>query len=213
MDLFFSCATSLFGASFRLFYRCKIYGTQYPYHGAAIIAPNHASFLDPPLISGFWPEETHFVARASLFKSRFSKWLFQKLHAHPVSGSSQNAQTMRLICQLLSEGQKVVIFPEGARSEHGELQPLKTGISMLALRMKCPIIPVYIHGTYDAWPKHSKWPKIGSKIACVFGKPIKVDSYLDLDKKEAQTALAKQVQLSIEELKKWYEAGAQGDVP
>ena len=95
MDLFFRLATSLFAASFRLFYRCHILREQYPYPGAALIAPNHTSFLDPPLISAFWPQETYFIARASLFKSSFSRWLFQKLHAHTVSGSAQNAQTMR----------------------------------------------------------------------------------------------------------------------
>lgn len=213
MDLFFRTVILGFYTGFRLFYRCRIYGTKNPYRGAAIIAPNHVSFLDPPLISAMWPEETHFLARATLFDTAFMGWLLPKLHSHPVTGSSQDIPSMRMICQLLKEGKKVVIFPEGNRSEDGQLQPIKLGMSMLALRMECPIIPVYIHGTYEAWPKHSKWPKVGSEIGCVFGRPISVSNYEGMSKKQAQEEMAKDVLQSIAKLKEWYEAGAQGEVP
>lgn len=213
MDLFFRCVTSSLYVCFRLFYQCQIYGTKNPYPGAAIIAPNHASFLDPPLIGAFWPEETHFLAKASLFEKWYMNWLLVKLHSHPVSGSAQDVQSMRMICQLLKEGKKVVIFPEGIRSEDGQLQPVKSGISMLALRMECPIIPVYIHGTYEAWPKHSRWPRGGSKIACIFGNPIFAANNEGLSKKAAQEAMALEVQTAIEKLKEWFENGAQGEVP
>lgn len=213
MDLFFRFAKFCFYAGFRLFYRCEIYGINYPYRGGAIIAPNHASFLDPPFICGFWPEETHYLARATLFDSGLMKWLLSKLNAHPVTGSAQDIQSMRLTCQLLEEGKKVVIFPEGIRSEDGQMQPIKSGMSMLALRAGCPIIPVYIQGTFEAWPRHSRWPKAGSKIACVFGKPVSAESFNDLPKKQAQAEMTKAVQTSIENLKQWYERGAQGEIP
>ncbi len=213
MDLFFRFAKFCFYAGFRLFYRCDIYGIEKPYRGGAIIAPNHASFLDPPLICAFWPEEMHFLARASLFNSRLMKWLLPKLHSHPVTGSAQDIQSMRMICQLLKGGNKVVIFPEGFRTEGGQMQPIKAGVSMLALRVGCPIIPVYINGTFEAWPKHSRWPKMNIKIACVFGKPIDSEAYQGMQKKQAQDEMAKALQLAIENLKTWYENGAQGEIP
>jgi len=215
MDYFFYFSIWGFRTAYRLFYHWETYGlNDRSYPGAAIIAPNHASFLDPPLIAAtFWPEETHFLARASLFNSWYMKWILEHLHSHPVTGSVHDIKTMRLVCELLKENKKVVIFPEGIRSEDGQLQSVKSGMSMLALRMNCPIIPVYIYGTYEAWPRHSKWPKGGSKIACVFGKPIYSESYAGLNKKQAQEELTKQVQLSIEKLKEWYQAGAKGDVP
>lgn len=182
--------------------------------GAAIITPNHTSFLDPPLIaSACWPEDTHFLARATLFKSWYMKWILEHLHSHPVTGSVQDVKTMRLICDLLKKNKKVVIFPEGIRSEDGQMQSVKSGMSMLALRMDCPIIPVYIYGTYEAWPRSSKWPKVGSKIACVFGHPIYPKNFALLNKKQAQEELSKQVQIAIEDLKTWYEAGATGQIP
>jgi 1-acyl-sn-glycerol-3-phosphate acyltransferase len=213
MDLFFRFAKFCFYAGFRLFYRCQVYGIGQPYRGGAIIAPNHASFLDPPLICAFWPEETNYLARASLFESWFMKWLLPKLHSHPVTGSAQDIQSMRMICHLLKEGNKVVIFPEGIRSEDGQMQPIKSGISMLALRVGCPIIPVYIHGTFEAWSKHSRWPKSGSNIACVFGNPIFTETFKAMPKKQAQDEMAKAVQTSIENLKIWYEQGAFGQIP
>lgn len=215
MDYFFYCAIWSFRAAYRLCYRWKIYGIEVEsYPGAAIIAPNHLSFLDPPLIAAsIWPEETHFLARATLFKKWYMKKILELLHSHPVTGTVQDIRTMRLVCDLLKANKKVVIFPEGIRSEDGQMQSVKSGMSMLAIRMKCPIIPVYIYGTYEAWPRHSRWPKTGSKIACVFGKPIYPETYANLDKKLAQEELTKQVQLAIEKLKEWYDAGATGEVP
>lgn len=213
MDLFFRFAKFCFKTGFRLFYKCEIYGIQSPYRGGAIIAPNHASFLDPPLICGFWPEETHYLARSSLFDSVIMKWLLPKLHSHPVTGSPQDIQSMRLICRLLKENNKVVIFPEGVRTEDGTMQPIKPGVSMLALRAECPIIPVYIQGTFEAWPKHNRLPKSGIKIICIFGRPIFTEAFKDKPKKQAQSEITKILQSSIENLKTWYDNGAQGEVP
>jgi 1-acyl-sn-glycerol-3-phosphate acyltransferase len=141
---------------FSLFYRLSVYGIDNPYHGKAIIAPNHASFFDPPLIGATWPEEVHFLARASLFRSWILRVIIKNLNAHPVHGTAQDIESFRLICQLLSEGNKVVIFPEGERTVTGSLMPIKSGTAMLALRMQCPIIPVYLKGTYEAWPRHKR---------------------------------------------------------
>lgn len=203
---------SLYGF-FRLFYRLSVYNAKNPIQGKAILAPNHASFLDPPLIGATWQEEIHFLARASLFRYWGWRNILFHLNAHPIHGTVQDIGSFRLICQLLNEGKKVVIFPEGERSITGELQTIKSGISMLALRMKCPIIPIYIDGTFEAWPKQSRWPKFGSSITCVFGNPIYPIFFSNMNKKQAQKILTEHVQQKIEELRIWLEAGAKGDLP
>lgn len=213
MDLFYRFATSCLYLGFRLFYRCQIYGNRHPCETGAIIAPNHVSFLDPPLIGAFWPADTHFLARASLFKPGFMGWVLPKMHSHPVQGTAQDIDSMRMVCQLIKEGNKVVIFPEGNRSEDGQLQPIKSGISMLAMRMNCPIIPVYIQGTYEAWPRQSRWPKPGKEIAVVVGNPIYPSKYLELKKKEGQEQLTQDVLRAIDSLRTWYQAGASGLIP
>lgn len=206
MKWFYRTTTFFLRGFFRLFYRSSIYGVQTPYQGKAILAPNHASFLDPPLIGAAWPEEVHFLARASLFRSRIWRMILTHLNAHPVQGTVQDLESFRLIRQLLEEDKKVVIFPEGERSTTGEMQTIKSGIAMLALRMQCPIIPVYIKGTFEAWPKHSRWPKFGSSIICIFGKPIFPQSSPNMTKKQMQELLTEQVQQQLEELRLWLES-------
>jgi 1-acyl-sn-glycerol-3-phosphate acyltransferase len=202
MTLIYRIATGLLRGFFRLCYHLSVEGIEDPYRGKAIIAPNHASFLDPPLISATWPEEVHFLARSTLFQPSSARIILSRLNAHPVDGSAQDVQSFRLICRLLKEDQKVVIFPEGERSITGKLQKIKPGIAMLAIRMQCPIIPVYIQGTFEAWPKQSRWPKFGSPILCVYGKPIFPPSALEnANKKEMQEQLTQQVQNQMEEMR------------
>jgi 1-acyl-sn-glycerol-3-phosphate acyltransferase len=213
MSIFYSLVTSSLRAYFCLFHRLRIYGTYPTPKGKAVIAPNHVSFFDPPLMGACWPEEIHFLARASLFHFSFFKYTLPRLNAHPVQGTAQDIQSFRTICQLLNEGKKVVLFPEGIRSPDGELQEFKTGVAMLALRTQSPIIPVYITGTFQAWPRQKRWPKIGPRIACVFGKPIFFEHTDSVNKKQAQENATLQVQKSIESLRLWFEAGAAGNPP
>lgn len=198
MTFFFWLSTLCFRVYFRLFYSLRIYGIDNIYKGGAIIAPNHTSFYDPPIICGSWPEETHYLARSTLFNKAFLRWLITRLNAHPVTGTAQDLQSFKVICELLNGNKKVVIFPEGERSDDGKLGEIKTGVAMLALRCHCPIIPAYIKGAYDVWPKQQKWPKLFGKITCVFGKPIFPDEFASLPKKEAQQAMSKSL---YEELK------------
>ncbi len=213
MGLLYRLTVTVLRGCFHTFYRYRVYGVHSPYKGCAILAPNHASFLDPPLIGAAWPEEVHFLARASLFDYKVSRWLLPRLNAHPLQEAAQDIQSFRTLCQLLSEGKKVVIFPEGARTSTGDLQPIKPGVAMLALRMQCPIIPVYLHGTFEAWPRHSKWPKLGPSLTCIFGKPIKVSSTKNKNKRQLQEELTRHLQQSLENLRLWFDAGAQGEPP
>lgn len=204
MNLIFWVTFYLLKIFFRIFYRVQVYGTEHIYKGGAILAPNHASFLDPPLISIAWPEHTYYLARSTLFRPRLFGWYLKVLHAYPVYGSAQDLSSFKMIQQLLEEQKKVVIFPEGIRSKDGTLVPIKTGVAMLALRAECPIIPVYIHGTFEAWPRDKKWPRLGGTLACVFGEPIFSETYTHMDKKQAREAMTEQVQQSILDLQNWY---------
>ena len=68
---------------------------------------------------------------------------------------------------------KVVVFPEGTRSDDGGLKPLRSGVAFLALQSRCPIIPCYVGGSYEAWPRSRKWPRLrGVRTYCRFGRPI-----------------------------------------
>jgi 1-acyl-sn-glycerol-3-phosphate acyltransferase len=213
MKLFYACVCSIFRGYFKLFHRHQIFGLEYVLPGRAIIAPNHASFLDPPIIALSWPEEIAFLARKSLFDVPLLGYLISHLNAYPVAGTHQDRTSIKLISELLENNKKVVIFPEGIRSVDGSITKVKSGIAMLAMRCHCPIIPAYIVGSYSIWNRHRLFPKIWGKTACVFGSPIFIQQFDCLDKKAAQEAISERVKESILSLKAWYEEGAQGIPP
>jgi len=213
MKYFYSFIHRLTKSLFNLFYHHKVYGKQHIPFGSCIIAPNHTSFFDPPLIGISCDEEISFLARGSLFHNHVLKKLISSLNSYPIRGTPQDSNSFKLIIHLLQENKKVVIFPEGQRSNDGRILPIKPGIGMLVARCPCPIIPVYIHGTYDAWPKTRKMPKLWGKTACVFGSPIYWEDYQDLPKKKAQEEISNAIQKSLKMLQVWYLNGTIGEPP
>lgn len=213
MNFFYWFTKSSFKVFFKVFYNHKIYGLEHFIKGRGIIAPNHTSFFDPPMIAASWPEDASFLARKTLFSSPFFGPMIRRLNSYPVNGTTQDLGSIKLVCQLLSENKKVVIFPEGIRSKDGNLGQIKSGIGMLAIRCQSPIIPVYISGCYDIWNRYQRFPKLSGKTACVFGTPIDWQKFSHLEKKEAQEKIAESISKAIEKLKTWYENGAKGSPP
>ncbi|MBS0615094.1 MAG: (d)CMP kinase [Verrucomicrobia bacterium] len=197
----------------KIFYRHKIYGLEHYYPRGAILAANHASFLDPPLVSISWPEEVHFLARGTLFKNKIFGKFISALNAHPVSGGASDIGVLKTIFGLLKEGKKVILFPEGTRSVDGELQPIKPGIGLILERTKAAVVPVYIHGSSRVWGKRRKLPKLWGKTTCVFGSPIRWESFEHLESKKAKEAVAEALTDALEALKAWLKAGARGIPP
>jgi 1-acyl-sn-glycerol-3-phosphate acyltransferase len=198
---------------FKILYRHKVYGREHFYSGAAIIAGNHSSYYDPPILAISWPEEVHFLAREGLFVNPFFGGFIRKLNAHPVSGEASDIGVFKLICSLLVQGKKVILFPEGKRGDTEQLDELKPGIALLVSRSNSAVIPAYIHGTFGIWNHFRKFPKLWGKTACVYGKPLLWSQFAHLDKRTAQKALTDQLGLSINALRQWYERGAKGTPP
>lgn len=174
MTLLYPIASRVFRFVYGLVYRNSVSFEFDPDEipGAAIIAPNHVSYLDPQLVCGAWPGRLHFFASDHLFKNRLFAWLLRGLQTHPIPKGKELA-TLRSALQLLREDKKVVLFPEGTRSPDGVLRQLRDGVAFLALQARCPIIPCYVHGAYDAWPRTRKCPVLfGIRTRCVFGSPI-----------------------------------------
>ncbi len=197
----------------KLFYRHKVYGLEHYYPRGAILAANHASFLDPPLVSISWPEEVHFLARGTLFKNKLFGKFISALNAHPVSGGASDVGVLKTIFGLLKDGKKVILFPEGTRSIDGDLQPIKPGIGLILERSRSAVIPVYIQGASKVWGRRHKLPKLWGKTICVFGSPIRWESFEHLESKKAKEAVAQELAASLEALKHWLRSGARGIPP
>jgi 1-acyl-sn-glycerol-3-phosphate acyltransferase len=196
----------------RCFYRHKIYGNEHIPTGGAMIASNHCSFLDPPLVGISCSDEIHYLARDTLFHFKPFGWLLSQLNTHPVQRGKGNLAALKMTMDMVREGKKVVIFPEGTRSSDGNLQPGQLGIGMLVQRTGCRIVPVYTHGTFEVWNNKRKFPKFFGHTACIFGTPIEyVES--EANKKEVQAEIVNTIMERIASLKRWYLEGAKGSPP
>ncbi len=193
------------GTYVRLFFGAKAYGsTAQDYPGGGLIASNHVSFLDPIIVGTTWKEDVHFLARDSLFKIPILGSCFTHFNVHPVARGELSLSAVKTICRLCKEGKKVILFPEGRRSDTDSFQKAKGGIGFLAMRAGVPVIPCYVHGSYDAWNRHQRFPSLSGTVACVFGKPIPFIPDPDQCKKKQQQLFADTIMLEIAKLKEWY---------
>ena len=192
---------------FKIFYHVKIYGKKNLPKGGALIAANHASYYDPPLLGvAIYPRHINYMARDSLFSHPIGGWFMRHLGCHPVKRGKGNAAIFKLIPELVKQGKLAVIFPEGTRTKDGNLQPGQPGAGLLVQRSHCPVVPTYIHGTYEAWNIHMKKARYKGKMSVTFGKPLTFEHLAHLDKKEQQKQIAKEIMDAIVVLKQEVES-------
>ncbi|MBI4850107.1 MAG: 1-acyl-sn-glycerol-3-phosphate acyltransferase [Nitrospirae bacterium] len=141
-----------------------------PLKGGAIIAANHVSYIDPPLLGAVTPRRATFMARKGLFELLWLNW-FIKHYAIPVNRERTQPSTIKETIRRLKGGELIAIFPEGRRSESGEMMKAKRGVGMIVSLSKVPVVPTLIAGSEDVLPVDAKWLRRG-KITVVFGKPI-----------------------------------------
>jgi 1-acyl-sn-glycerol-3-phosphate acyltransferase len=138
--------------------------------GPVLIASNHQSFLDPPLIGNLYKTEMVFFARKSLFKG-IGKWLYPQWNAIPVDQERPDMSSMKTVIRRLKEGWRVLVFPEGARTLDGEIGEAASGVGLIAAKAGVPIQPVRICGADKALPRGSGKIKM-ARITVKVGKPI-----------------------------------------
>jgi 1-acyl-sn-glycerol-3-phosphate acyltransferase len=126
-----------------------------PMHGPVIIAPNHISYLDPPIVGSAFDRQIFFMAKVELFEVPFLGWLIRQCGAFPVRRGVADRAALRQADELLHGGEAVRVCPEGTRSEDGRLVPAELGIAMLALRTGAPVLPIGVDGTDRSLPRHS----------------------------------------------------------
>jgi 1-acyl-sn-glycerol-3-phosphate acyltransferase len=138
-----------------------------------ILAANHESYLDPPLIGMLFPKAIRFIAWDGLFKIPFFAFVLRALGAVPVNQQNKNsgASLLRDVIEFIKNGYSVLIFPEGERSPDGNMLPFEGGVSLISLKTETPIVPIWIDGTFEAYPIFKKFPS-PRHVAVTFGQPI-----------------------------------------
>jgi 1-acyl-sn-glycerol-3-phosphate acyltransferase len=166
--------------------------------GGAVIACNHASFLDPPLVATVYQAEVHYLARNTLFKGVFGR-LIRALNAVPVDRDQADLTSIKTIIRTLRQGNRVLIFPEGTRTETGDLLDAKAGVGMLIAKSGVPVQPVRLFGTYEAMPKGRGLRR--HPVTAVVGDPIVfTKEELKVKSREAYQAIADRVMKAIADL-------------
>jgi len=169
--LYWACYT-LSGVIARVAFQYRAYGRENIIEeGPAIMAANHQSYLDPPLVGITCKNELYFLARKTLFEKKLLGPLISRVNALPVDLSRGDLTAFRAVMNLLKEGHRTVIFPEGTRSLTGEIQQARAGIGMIIAKTLAPVVPIRIFGSFDAWPKGGKIRP--HPITVVVGKPIR----------------------------------------
>jgi 1-acyl-sn-glycerol-3-phosphate acyltransferase len=163
---------SFYRILFTLYFRWSIYGREnVPASGPLILASNHASFLDPPLVGSALPREINYLARDTLFRFPIIGWILREVNAVPVDREGGGAAGLKAILDRLLAGNAIILFPEGTRTSDGNLQTPRAGIGLTVIKSNAPVVPVRIFGTYEAFGKRHKFPR-PKKVSIVFGKPL-----------------------------------------
>lgn len=164
----------------RAYFKVRFEGVHHiPLQGPLIIAPNHVTYADPPLVSIPVPRPIYYMAWRRLFDVPVLGWLIRLARAFPVDVDMADRRATRQAVRLLQARAAVMIFPEGGRSADGRLQPFKPGAFRLASSLRVPVLPVTIVGGHEAWPPHRLLPRPG-RISIVYHPPIVPASGADI---------------------------------
>jgi 1-acyl-sn-glycerol-3-phosphate acyltransferase len=152
----------------------KVYGADnVPTTGGALLLSNHLSFLDPAVIGVQLRRPASYLAKSELFDVPVFGRVIPKLNAFPVRQGAGDIGAVRETIKRLKEGHVLTVFPEGARSLSGELEPLAGGFTLIVRKADVPIIPVGIDGSFQAWPRGQSMFK-PHPVRVKFGQPMDV---------------------------------------
>lgn len=133
---------------FKLVYRLEVQGKEnIPRNNDFIVAANHLSTLDPPLVCAVLNRPLAYMAKKELFENPFLRWWLNWLGAFSVDREKLGVSTIKTVLQIKKTDWALGIFPQGTRQEPGEISHITKGFASLAKSTKCNILPIGITGT------------------------------------------------------------------
>jgi len=142
-----------------------------PREGPVILASNHASFLDPPLVGSGLRRMVNYLARETLFDAPLVGAVLRSWKVVPVDRDGGGGAGLKAILDRLLGGGAILLFPEGTRSHDGKLRPARAGIGLTVIKSAAPVVPVRVFGTFEAYGRHLKWPR-PRRLAVTYGQPM-----------------------------------------
>jgi 1-acyl-sn-glycerol-3-phosphate acyltransferase len=166
-----------------------------PTSGPVLLAGNHTSFLDGPLVFSLAPRTALFYVKEEMYASAVARpldWLGQI----PINRGRPDRVALRRGCDALARGEAVGMFPEGSRGS-GDLETVQHGIAYLALKAGCPVVPVACLGSAAVLPPGSRLPRWKAPIAVVFGPPFSVQTSTDPRTRRAAAEAAEEIRSQL----------------
>jgi len=171
-----------------------------PMTGGGLVLINHQSFLDPPLVALALQRPVSYLARDSLFRVPVIGWILRSTCVMAINRDAASTASIRMALQRMNDGFLVGLFPEGTRSNDGNVGEFKPGFISLIRRSNVPVYPVGIAGTHEAMPRGGVrfWPQ---KVRVVYGKQLCPDEVSRLSVKGNEDKLIAFVRSAVEACK------------
>ena len=159
-------------------FRLQVTGQQHiPKTGGVLIAANHASYLDIPVVGCGLPRQASYIGRMDLFPGPVG-WLMRYLGWIPIRRERVDRGGFEEAITRIKAGEVVVMYPEGSRTEDGRLQPGKPGVGMIVAATGCPVVPAYLGGTFDVLPPGARWIRL-QPMRVIYGEPMTFSTLLN----------------------------------
>src|SRR5215831_5111975 len=192
MNFWYFLGWTGFRAMYATYFRWRVFNPErVPLRGSVILASNHASFLDPPLVGSGLKRDINYLARDTLFRFPGIGWLLRQWNSVPVDREGGGAAGLKAILDRLLAGGAIILFPEGTRTKDGKLQPARSGIGLTVIKSEAVVVPVRVFGTYEAYGRHIKIP-LPHRIAVKYGKPMDFEA-LRAEAKTCEKARLKEI--------------------
>jgi 1-acyl-sn-glycerol-3-phosphate acyltransferase len=161
-----------FRATYKFYFGWRVFNAErVPLKGPVILASNHASFLDPPLVGSGLHRDINYLARESLFRFPVVGAILRSWNSVPVDREGGGARGLKAILERLLAGGGIILFPEGTRTHDGKLQPARAGIGLTVIKSDAPVVPVRVFGTFEAFGRHLRLPH-PRRVAVKYGRPM-----------------------------------------
>jgi len=161
-----------FRTLYTVYFRWRVFNAdRVPVTGGVILAANHASFIDPPLVGSALFRPINYLARETLFRYPGVGALLRSWNAVPVNRDGGGAAGLKAILDRLLAGGGIILFPEGTRTLDGKLQPARSGVGLTVIKSVAPVVPVRVFGSFEAYGRHMKIPR-PHRVIVKFGKPM-----------------------------------------
>ncbi len=176
-------------------WRTDVRGLQHLGDGPVLLAVNHVSVLDGPLVYSCNRRGVHFLVKKEMFRGFFG-WVLHQVGQIPVDRSGSDRAALSAAVAVLREGGAAGIFPEGSRGR-GDVAAVRTGIAWIALQSGAPVVPVAVLGTRRTGERAGGLPRLRRRLHVVHGEPFRLVRPAGVPGKQALAGAAEQVRIRL----------------